>query len=226
MDIGSSFTFVTQDEEWVKKILIAAVLVLTGIGSLAVTGWALEIARRVINDEEETLPEWSEIGQYFISGLKIVAATLVWVLPIILIAGCIGGIGVVGGEQFASGDDAATFILIMYGCMGVLIFLYSILVGLHSPALLGALADGASFSEAINPSRAFQLFRANMGGFVIAWLVSGLAMSVLGMLGTLICFVGVFPATAYGYAVWGHMIGQAYRDAKSLSGMMVKGVET
>mgnify|MGYP000452871902 CR=1 FL=1 len=56
MDIGSSFSYMFKDEDWIKKILIGAVLVLTGIGGIAVSGWMLEIIRRV---EEMCLDDFS-----------------------------------------------------------------------------------------------------------------------------------------------------------------------
>ena len=67
MDYGTAFTFITKDENWISKAVMAAVFVLLlpflGLGSLLLIGWAIAVARHVINGEKETLPEWSELGQ-------------------------------------------------------------------------------------------------------------------------------------------------------------------
>src|SRR3989304_589343 len=92
MDIGAAFSFVTQDKDWIKKILIGAVLVLTGIGMVPVLGWALEITRRVIRGDTDLLPEWTEFGKFIVDGLKLILGALVWSLPFAVLAGCLVGI--------------------------------------------------------------------------------------------------------------------------------------
>ena len=88
MDLGLSFTFVFQDEEWVKKLLFGAVASLVVfIGWIPLLGWVIEIARRVIRQDPEPLPDWTDLGGLFTLGLKglvifIVAALLPGILAI------------------------------------------------------------------------------------------------------------------------------------------------
>ena len=52
MDFGSAFSFVFQDEDWIKKILLIAVISLIPIvGQIVALGFALEVMKRVINSD-------------------------------------------------------------------------------------------------------------------------------------------------------------------------------
>jgi hypothetical protein len=213
MDIGAALSFVTQDKDWIKKILIGAVLVLTGIGMIPVAGWALEIVRRVIRGDTEPLPEWAEFGKFIVDGLKLIVVTIVWSLPYIVLSACLGGIGAALGNS-ASQSDVATASTILSVCLGVIAIPYFIAFGLLLPGAAGILAEQDSLGAAINPARALKLVRANIGGYVIAFLVGDIIVSVATFVGTLVCVIGVLPATAYAYAVLGHMYGQAHRKAR------------
>ena len=217
MDFGASFSYITEDEDWIKKILIGAVLVLTGIGGIAVSGWMLEIIRRVNDDAQEILPDWSEIGKYFVDGLKLIVAGLVWSIPMILLGACTGVLPLVGGND----DTMATVAIIVSSCVGLIIFVYAIAVALLYPALIGTLAETGSIGQAINPSHAFKLFRANIGGFLMASIVGGIIVSLLSSIGVILCVVGSFVGAAFGQAVMAHLLGQAYKNAKANSGEMV-----
>jgi hypothetical protein len=215
MDFGAAFSYITEDENWIQKILIAGLLSITGIGAIVVIGWVAEIAKRVANGEPEPLPDWSNFGEYVMNGLKILVASFVWSLPIILLIGCLAAVLVGASTALSDSDGAATVAAILNICVSLIAFVYAILISLLQPALIGLVGEGGDWAEVINPRRAIQLFRANIGGFLIALFVAGIVLSILPSIGVLLCFVGVIPALAFGYAVMGHLYGQAYRDAKT-----------
>lgn len=212
MDIGVALSFVTQDKDWIKKILIGAVLVLTVIGMIPVLGWALEITRRVIRGDTELLPEWTDFGKFIMDGLKLIVGAVVWSLPYTILAGCLVGIpAALSGSQ--SESSAATISLVSSVCLGLIALPYFILYGLLLPGMAGVLADKGSLGAALNPMNAWKLVRANVGGYVIAFLVGDIVGSVALVLGLIVCIVGVLPALAYATAVLGHLYGQAHRKA-------------
>ena len=88
MDFDKVFAFFSEDDNWIQKIGIAAVLLLTQIGTIAVMGWAAEIAKRVTNNRPDPIPEWDDIGKYFITGFKLIGVSLVWFLPPALLVIC------------------------------------------------------------------------------------------------------------------------------------------
>jgi hypothetical protein len=213
MNIGSAFSYVTEDSDWIKKILIGAVLTLTGIGTIAVIGWMLEMIRRVHDENAELLPAWDEIGTYFVDGIKFFVVGFVWSLPLILVSACFATIVIIADSQM-SYSDAEITVLITSICFGLVALVYGIVLGLLMPAAAGTLATTGSISQALNPANAFKLFRANIGGFIIASLLGQVIVSIASMIGIIICGVGTYVGFAYGYAVLGNMYGQAYKKAK------------
>ena len=215
MDFGRSFSYITEDEDWIKKILIASVLLLTGIGGIVVAGWFAEIVKRVANDDANPLPDWSDFGGYAVEGLKIIGLALVWSLPIILLLVCNFAI-TFGGASLASGDAAevmTTVVLISSICVYALVFVYSILLALVLPASISILATGGTFGDALK--KAFPTFRANIGGFLIAAIAGTLVVSILSTVGVILCVIGTYLGMAFGYAIQGHLYGQAYKAAQA-----------
>ncbi|HSR48202.1 MAG TPA: DUF4013 domain-containing protein [Anaerolineales bacterium] len=213
MQIGEAFQYVFQDKKWIEKIVIAAVLILTIVGAVAVAGWIIEIMRRVIRRDPEPLAPWNALGQYFVDGLKVIAIGFIWMLPFTLLSMCLGmfsGLaGALGGDSNATQGMSAVLSL----CLTVVSLPYSLIVSFLLPPMYGVLAMGATFGEALNPARAWRLAQVNLGGFVIAWLLALIVGSLAGMIGIFLCVVGVFLLVAYASAVTGHLYGQASREA-------------
>ncbi len=52
MDIGRSFTYVTEDQDWLQKVLIAALISLIPIvGQLYMLGYALQVTKNTIEEQ-------------------------------------------------------------------------------------------------------------------------------------------------------------------------------
>ena len=73
MDIGSAFTFVFDDEDWIKKVAIGGGIILLGIILLPLlllglllflplNGYMLEVLKNVRDGQAKPLPEWSDFG--------------------------------------------------------------------------------------------------------------------------------------------------------------------
>ncbi len=206
MDYGTAFTYVIQDEEWVKKILIAALFAFLapflGIGAIILVGWSMEIARRVKRGDEEILPDWTDFGKLFLDGLKFAGVIFVWMLFPIVVSIC-------GALPLLTDND--TLIAIGLICAGLIVFVFAMLVSLLTPAAFGYLADTDDFMGALNPITSFNLLKANIGGYLIVWLINGILLTGIIMpLGSILCGIGVFATTAYVYAIRGHLYGQAY----------------
>jgi hypothetical protein len=212
MDFGTAFSYAFQDEEWIKKILIGAVLVLTGIGMIPVLGWMMEIVRRA-KDGDYSLPEWADFGTLFIDGLKAMAIGLIWAIPGAVIGGCIAGGAYLGGESSGDAISILGWVLVAVSSCVALPYYLGMLV-LAAP-MIGILADTGEFSQALNPANSFKLFRNNIGGYLITLVVQMFGFPILTSIGSIACGVGAFAAMAYGYAILGNLYGQAYAAAQS-----------
>ena len=202
MDYGAAFTFINKDENWISKAIMAAVFVLLlpflGLGSLLLMGWTIAIARRVINSDAELLPDWSELGQIFIDGLKMLVVFFIWAIPAYLL----GGIGALINSDVVS------------ICVGLIGFLYAILLVLLVPAVIGQLAAGASFGQVLNPANSSRLLMAKLPETVIVTALYLIGISLAFTFGLLLCGIGIFATLPYAYGVIGHLAGQLYGEAQ------------
>jgi len=123
MEFGRAFTYAFEDTDWLKKVGIAALVFLIPIvGGIIVMGWALEITRRVINDDPQPLPDWSDFGGYLGKGFKAFVVSLVYALPVLLVVGC-GQLVMFGAGTALSESDpdlAGTVAMIVSLCMSCL----------------------------------------------------------------------------------------------------------
>jgi hypothetical protein len=212
MEIDRAIRFIWDDEEWVKKILIAAALMLSGIGNIGLVGWMAELARRVANDEENPLPEWDDIGKYFMIGLKYMGVTFIWSLPVILLIVFSSLLTILA----ASADDSGAIIAIVSIssiCIYAFVFVYILILSLMIMPLWVQMAEDTPFGTLINPANSWKLLRANVGGYLIAVLISWLGM-MAASLGTIACAIGVFFTSAIAQAIFAHLAGQATGQAR------------
>ena len=224
MDLERAFTFFTKDPDWLKKLAIGGVLTLTGIGGIAVFGWLAEVSRRAAQKEDETLPEWDQIGEYFLNGLKFSGVTLIWSLPVIVLTIFFSIIP--AGVMFAMPESdqgiAIALISIFSICFWGFFMVYIVAVNFLIPPLWVPVAEGMPFSELLNPRMAWHTFRANAGGFIVAVLIGSLVGSLLGMAGALLCVIGVFLTAVAAQLIYAHLIGQATRQAREMLALRVE----
>ena len=74
VDFGRSFSFVTEDPEWVKKILIGGAFTLACallVGVPFVLGYFSRTLRNVAAGEPRPMPEWDDLGGLFEEGLRL-----------------------------------------------------------------------------------------------------------------------------------------------------------
>ena len=210
MDFGLAFSYVFEDEDWVKKLALASVLCLTGIGIIPVLGWGIEVMKRVIKEDPEPLPNWSEFGQYFVKGLLVILVGFVYSLPVIVIGSCNAGAGVLLGN---TGEDFATpLIWILTTCLSCLYILYGVGISLVIPAALGNYAASGEFGSVFKLGEIFRIVRNNLGNYGLVFL--GLLLSnIIAPLGGVACGIGIAVTTAYAILFNSHLIGQAYKVA-------------
>lgn len=215
MEFGRAFTFVFEDEEWIKKVLLAGVILLIPvIGWLAVGGWLVEIVRRVIAKDPNPLPDWSDFGGYIGKGFQAFVIAFVYELPLLLLQGCLqGAILLVSDPSVGSDETVTTLVTIASLCFGCISLLYGIFMGFVLPAALGNFAAQGSLGAGFRFGEVFGLVKAAPGAYLIV-LLGGFVASIVASLGVIACIVGVLFTSAYAYAVVGHLSGQAYLVAK------------
>ncbi len=210
MDIGLAFSFPFQDEEWVTKlILVGVILIIPVLGIILALGWTLAITRAVIRGEAEPLVGLSDFADLLTLGFKAFLISLIYALPIVVLSVPFGFI-----SSLIESESAQALVAIVSLCFSCFSFLYGLALAFIYPAAFAELAANDDLGAALNPSHIFGLVRKAPNAYVLTFLAT-LAAGFLAGLGILLCFVGVLFTSAYAYAVYGHLYGQAYLEATS-----------
>jgi hypothetical protein len=209
MDFGKAFSFVFDDEDWIKKILVGGLLMLIPIiGGLVVLGWAVEITKRVIKGDAEVLPDWSDFGGYLTKGFLVFVVAFVFMLPVILIQGCSSL-----PYLYQNADETMVSIFTVISiCVGCFTTLYSILAYLVLPAAIGRYAVTNVLGEAFKLGAIYKMVKENLGTYALV-LLGGLVASLIASLGVIACAIGVLFTAVYSMAINGHLWGQAYKES-------------
>lgn len=224
MDIGLAVRYVFDDENWVAKIGIGAIVTILAIFIIPIPfliGWGIAVTRNVSDGIESPLPEWQDWGKLFNDGLKVLVAQFVYTLPVWLLS-CFVTLGAIG---ISSGDDALAAIggisLFLVSCLIVLV---AIALAFLSPAIIiQYVRNGDDFAACFRFGEVFGIARQNFGDilvtFLVAWvagLVVGLA-AVVPILGWLVALAG----SPYLLALSSHLYGQIL---SKMDGKQVKAV--
>ena len=211
MDIGSSFSYMFQDKDWIKKILIGGVVGIIPILNFAAIGYVIQIIRNVREGQTLPLPEWDEFGKYFMDGLWIFLIFLVWSIPIILVA-CLQGVGTAVIAE--ANEQAANAYGIVSACFTCLIVLWSLVIAAVGPAIMVRFAEVGEFMVGFQFSEIFSIIRANVGNYIIVILLMWLA-GLIASLGVILCVVGVIFTQFWSYLVAGNLMGQLAAQQQS-----------
>ncbi len=215
MDINKSLTFVTEDEQWITKITIGAVMAVLSIfiiPAFFLTGYMVRTARNVMDGADQPLPEWDDWGGLFMDGLYIFIAMLVYSLPFILVVFCAillaglaaGSAGSDFGDVMAGLTALGIFVIACLSIIWMLVLLVVAPVIVVQYARLGELSACFQFSEIL------ALTRDNIGDILLTVLVIFGVSFILSFLG-IIPFIGWILSLAgrsYVVAVSGHLYGQ------------------
>jgi hypothetical protein len=220
MDLGKAFGFVFEDEKWVSKMLVGGVIGIFGsfiiIGPIVLLGYMVEVAQNVMRGNPRPLPDWSDFGAKLGKGFALFVVSLVYSIPIILVA-CVMG-GIIGAVAGASGDSeeavaaASGLIFCMYG----LSFLLALIIMPFTLAAQVRYVQYGTISSALQFGEVLALVRNNLGAVLMIFLISILA-SIVGQLGAIACGIGLFITIPYAQVILGHVLGQT---AARLSGGM------
>jgi hypothetical protein len=242
-DLKEMLTFPFQDPNWKNKFLIGSLITLAGfiipfVPVLLLYGYTMQIMRPIIVEQGKPfLPEWDKWDKLLFDGVKLFGVVFIYMLPfmILLFVGMsfffvpvAAGIPLMEGLE-EGGDGAAGIILTIVtvvsilGAM-VLIGLGTILavaVGVVMPAVVGHIVATDEFGAAFRVREWWPIFRANLAGFLLAYVMVMVASIVLSS-GLMVIYVTVIlcclipiimgPVTMYLLAIYGALFGQAYRD--------------
>lgn len=202
MDVGKSFSYIFQDKDWLKKVLIGSLIlmvsipftvILVGFAGLAiVSGYTLEVLRNARQGSSHPLPEWRDKwGEWLILGLKLWLALFVWSLPALVLS----GFNSLGNQMmFADSDLLGLFGGLMVAVVACLSLLWWIIVALITPAITIRMAETEDVGSAFKVDSLYVFTKRHIGEVIIAVLLTLaatiVAVTVGSLAGVLLCFIG------------------------------------
>ena len=207
MEFGKAFTYIFDDDDWVMKTIIAALVSLIPIiGQITVMGWGLEVTRRVIRNDPNPLPDWSDFGGHIVRGIIAWLIGFVYALPLIILYAC--PIIIIA---MAENDD--TLMTLGWVCFSCLTLLYVVLLMFVLPAAMGNYAAKDELGAAFRFGEVFGLVRTAPGAYLLT-ILGALIAGFIAPLGLILCFIGVLWTQVYAILINSHLWGQAYNQAR------------
>ena len=222
MDIAKAFTFPAEDEEWLAKIGIGAVISFFSwliLPIFLLLGYVVQVTRNVMNGEPRPLPEWTNWEKLFMDGLYVGIAQIVYTIPFWLLM-CIATVATVGfgGLSGASEDAAAVGIASTWIIAGCLLVIFSLALFFISPAIIIQYVRTGEFGATLRVGEVLGIARDNAGQILIAavamFVVSLIFSFVVGALQIIPCIgaiigmvIGIIAGPWFA-AASGHLYGQ------------------
>lgn len=206
------------------KIIILAVILLIPIVNFIGLGYVLRIIKATLAGIDD-LPDFDEVGDMFIDGLKVFIVGIVYFIPVWIIAAIVGVILSFispASATYYTGADATAFIFGMIASYAVL-FIIALIVGLieiigiaNMAYYDGELGAAFKFSDILN-----YIATIGWGKYIGVYILIAIISVVLGFIamfvGLLLLFVGVFItmpiAGAYIYMFGSRAIAMLFADA-------------
>ena len=225
MDVAKAFNYVFEDERWMGKLGLGALISLLAfliLPAFLLYGYAIGITRNVMNDEKRPLSEWEDLGTLFKDGLAMFLAGIVYTLPFWLLV-CIAfaatiGFGGLGEATQISEDAVAAGILATYGLVGCLILIFALAFFFISPAIAIQYVREGDLAACFRFGEVLAIVRDNFADILIAGLTPFAAsfvmsivfgvLSIIPCLGWIASILLSVAAGPYLTAVTGHLYGQ------------------
>jgi len=228
MDAEKSFTYPFEDDQWLSKLGLGAIISIVPILNFAWSGYLVDIIRNVMDHDPKPLPTWDDLGKKLSDGLILFGAGLVYALPILLVFGLPLSLAAFSG--LVSGNNnmqdvgrmlTETGSVLFFGLLCVLV-LYGMVLSIVYPAVLVLFARERTFASCFRLREAFELISRNAGPFFTAWalsmaaalavgLVSGFVNLLVGWvpcIGWMIGLVLSLGSGVYMTAIYAHLFGQ------------------
>lgn len=229
IDIGKSFSHVFEDPDWGTKAILGSLIGIVPILNFTLMGYEVQVAKNVSKGDPHPMPTWDGFGDYFMNGLWLGLARIVYGLPVLILMAPLFFIFIMpimlaliaGDSRDADrvmGMGLSIWFLVM-GCSFLLAMLYSLLLGAIYPAITANYVRHGTFAACFDLKEIFAFIRRNFNNYLMVW-VAGLGaglvfvavymvVSFIPCIGSLLSLPLAAAGTFYIYMVTGHALGQA-----------------
>lgn len=189
MNYSQAFSYVLQDPNWLKKVLIGGLLTLFSvllIPAVPLLGYYVRVLQNVAKGVDPVLPEWDDWNGFFTTGIKALIVALAYGLVVAIIVGIIDSISSALGSIFN--------------------ILYYFVV----PVVMMQFSRNEEIGEAFKFNEMIELAKANPSDYVVSVLLAFVA-SLLAMVGLIGLLIGAAFTLFYAMLVNAGIFGQYLR---------------
>jgi hypothetical protein len=204
-NIGESFGFVFKDPRWFPKVAMGALFVLLSavfVGIPFLMGYMVWVTRNVIRREPYPLPEWTHLGEMFVTGLKLLVCYIFFILPLwVLLMIPVFLICWSSLQRFS-----------VAGMMsGVIIYLIAILASIvysvFWPAVYLRFAMTDQIGETFSIGEIWRFTKKNIYSVLLVIVLSWVA-AMIGGAGAFVFLIGAFFTYPYALMIVAHLMGK------------------
>lgn len=229
LNFDEAFRFIGRDRAWLQKLALGALfslLSLVLVGGILVQGYLLILAERVARAEPEPLPAWEDYGEILRQGIMGFIVTLVYSLPLILLAILstllVVPLALAGSSSSQLAGPIAGVTSLLFILLFFLLFPLALLVGIVIPAAHAQLVlrDG-ELAAAFRLREVFGFIGRYRGQYALMLLLSYVASSFLSQIGYIACFIGIFVTIFLAQLFQYHLIGQLCWRERATQGVQL-----
>jgi uncharacterized protein DUF4013 len=218
IDIGRALMYVKDDPDWIRKLLIGALMVVASmflIGVPFLLGYYQRTIKRTVDGEAYPLPDWDDWGGFFADGIKWFAVAFAHALILVAPMMCCMSESIVlmgaGGhhERHGGGPFAALGVVGMLA-MYAFALIGGLLLAVYLPAAQIRLALTGNIGDAFQARANVAFIRRNVANYALSIVVMFIGNFVAQFAIILLC-VGILPATVWAYTAFSYALGETVR---------------
>lgn len=210
MDFSRAITYIFNEPNWVKKILLTGLIsVIPFFGFIYLIGWIAEIVERVRTNSYFLLPEMFSIS-YFIEGLKLALTGLIYCVPYFVISMIIRAVDwawvrIFNGFLENAGSSFLVFINSAVGFIYFFCFLFII------PCVLFIYLERRNIRDTLQFKRIYLTIKNDPKTFLYLLLALVLCL-IVASFGISVFYIGVIFTIPFGAAIYSYLVGQTAKS--------------
>lgn len=217
-----------QDPDWLKKLVIAGVIMLVPIvGPIVVTGWTSLMLRRAVSGQDGPLPrldfDFDYLGKLLNTGFKGFLAQLLWSLPMVAVlmaTYCCFYIAMIGAMAGLRGNEDMMGVVMICMIGGMMLVYMVLALAAVMPMVVAMLR--AELTDDVAPAMrlkdVFAMTRMMAKELVVGQFILMLVGVAAMIFSLLTCYLGLLPAMAALQVIHAYWRAELYQRYLAMGG--------